>query len=417
MSGLVDWLVAALLVVLGRLLVRSELRAREPLFALGNIAAAYYFFVEGKHRHYELLFGVTCAAYLALASLHYLALRRLARRAGFWPWVAFGLPIAVLVVVRYVPVASFGALMSPRIRAALERHSDFTLSAAFVGLSYVAFRTSRLVLDVRNGAVPCPTYAQYLGFTFFAPTLLVGPISPYALHREGFDATRRPAIPIGRALSRVLMGAVKYRFLGPLFDQVGYAGLLLDGHPHAWLDVPVAAVAYYLYLYCNFAGFCDIAIGVAGLMGIPVAENFAQPFGARNVREFWNRWHITLSLYMRDVLFSPLSRALVRLFGTARSNEAIAVTIFVVFLLVGMWHGVGWHYAVFGVLHGVAMVANHYYTLFLKRRLGKAGFAAYNRSRVIEGLAVAATFVYVSATIFFFANDWNAMQTIARALR
>ena len=112
-----------------------------------------------------------------------------------------------------------------------------------------------------------------------------------------------------------------------------------------------------------------------------------------------------------------MSRALVRLFGTARSNEAIALTIFVVFLLVGMWHGVGWHYAAFGALHGLAMVANHYYTLLLKRRLGKAGFAAYNRSRVIAALAVSATFLYVTATIFFFANDWTAMQTIARALR
>jgi len=417
MFGPIDLLVATLLVVSGRLLVRSELKLKEPLFALGNLAAAYYFFVAGRHRNYELVFAVACAAYVALASLHYLALRRFARRAGLWPWVAFGLPIAVLVVVRYVPVLSFGGLVSPRLRGALERHTDFTLSAAFLGLSYVAFRTSRLVLDVRNGAVPCPTYAQYLGFTFFAPTLSVGPISPYALYREGFDAAERPVIPLGRALLRVLIGAVKYRFFGPLFDQIGYEGLLLDGHPHARVDVPVAAVAYYLYLYCNFSGFCDIAIGVAGLMGIPVAENFAQPFGARNVREFWNRWHITLSLYMRDVLFSPLSRALVRLFGTARSNEAIALTIFVVFLLVGMWHGVGWHYAAFGALHGLAMVANHYYTLLLKRRLGKAGFAAYNRSRVIAALAVSATFLYVTATIFFFANDWTAMQTIARALR
>jgi D-alanyl-lipoteichoic acid acyltransferase DltB (MBOAT superfamily) len=417
MFDLVDLLVAALFVVGGRLLVRSRLPARDALFALGNVAAAYYFFVAGKHRHYELVFGLVCATYLVLASLHYLALRRLACRAGLWPWVAFGLPIVALVVVRYVPVLSFGGLVSARLRGALERHTDFTLSAAFVGLSYVAFRTSRLVLDVRNGAVPCPTYAEYLGFAFFAPTLPVGPISPYALHRSGFDSATRPALPLGRALLRVLMGVVKYRFFGSLFDQLGYAGLLLDGHPHAWVDVPVAAIAYYLYLYCNFSGFCDIAIGVAGAMGIPVAENFARPFGARNVREFWNRWHITLSLYMRDVLFSPLSRALVRLFGTARSNEAIAVTIFVVFLLVGMWHGVGWHYAVFGCLHGIAMVANHYYTLFLKRRLGKAGFAAYNGSRAIEAVAVSATFVYVTATIFFFANDWQAMQAIARALR
>ena len=115
---------------------------------------------------------------------------------------------------------------------------------------------------------------------------------------------------------RVLVGAVKFKFFGPLLNQLTYSGLLLDGHPHLWVDLPIAAVAYYLYLYCNFSGFCDIAIGGAGLMGIPVAENFANPFAARNMKDYWNRWHITLSLYMRDVVFSPLSKALVRSFRT-----------------------------------------------------------------------------------------------------
>ena len=102
-------------------------------------------------------------------------------------------------------------------------------------------------------------------------------------------------------------------------------------------------VFYYLYLYCNFSGYCDMAIGAAGLIGIPVAENFNNPFAARNVKDFWNRWHITLSSYMRDVVFAPLSKNLVRAMGPAYANHAIALTITVVFLLVGVWHGVGWY--------------------------------------------------------------------------
>ncbi len=213
------------------------------------------------------------------------------------------------------------------------------------------------------------------------------------------------------------MGTVKYRFLGPLLNQLTYSGLLLDGHPHPWVDLPIAAVAYYLYLYCNFSGFCDIAVGGAGLMGISVSENFANPFAAQNLQAFWNRWHITLSTYMRDVVFSPLSIALVRRFGARHPAHAIAVTIVVVFLLVGIWHGVGWNFFAFGAAQAIGLVGQHYYTIALKRWLGKQGLAAYNRNPWIHAVAVVITFTYVTASMFFFANDLHSMREIFTVLR
>ena len=215
----------------------------------------------------------------------------------------------------------------------------------------------------------------------------------------------------------VIVGAVKYRFIGPLLNQLTYSGLLLDGHPHFWIDLPVSAIAYYLYLYCNFSGFCDIAIGAAGMMGISVAENFNHPLTSRNLKDFWNRWHITLSQYMRDIVFTPLSKTLVRLLGPNHANEAIAITIMVVFLLVGIWHGVGWHYAAFGAAHGIGLTVHHYYSVALKKRLGREGFAAYNQNRIIHIFAVMLTFSYVTACLFLFANDGAAMFDIYSALR
>ena len=152
-------------------------------------------------------------------------------------------------------------------------------------------------------------------------------------------------------------------------------------------------------------------------MGISVAENFTHPFSARNMADFWNRWHITLSHYMRDVVFSPLSVTLVRLLGPARANDAIAMTIMVVFLIIGVWHGNGWNYVAFGAAHGLGVVTNHYYTIALKKRLGKQGYAAYMRNPAIHAAAVSLTFVYVTATLFLFANEWPAMKTIFSTLR
>jgi D-alanyl-lipoteichoic acid acyltransferase DltB (MBOAT superfamily) len=328
----------------------------------------------------------------------------------------FCAPIALLVVVRYVPLSSVAGF-NPAWASILRANPHFDSAAYFfVGISYMAFRTSYLALEVRNLNVGMPSLADYLGFAFFMPTLPVGPISRYGTFVRGFSDSERPEISATQALLRIAVGAVKLRFLGPLADQFSYKGLLLDEHPHVWFDFPIAAVGYYLFLYCNFSGFCDMAIGMAGLMRIPVDENFDSPFAADSVKDFWNRWHITLSHYMRDVLFTPLSKALVGVFGPGQANQAIAAAIVVVFLTIGVWHGVGWNYAAFGAVHAAGVVTNHYYSIFLKRKLGPKRFAAYNRNPVVEVIAVAATFSFVAFSMFFFANDWGAMKAIVRSL-
>jgi D-alanyl-lipoteichoic acid acyltransferase DltB (MBOAT superfamily) len=285
-----------------------------------------------------------------------------------------------------------------------------------VGLSYLAFRSSRLVLEVRNGSAPKPNFWQYLHFCFFLPTMPVGPINTYANYRRGFEA--KPLdFPVGTCALRILVGFVKFGFLGSLCTQLGYSSLLLDDHFHHWIDLPVAMLFYYLYLYCNFSGFCDMAIGVAGLIGVPVPENFNNPFAARNVKDFWNRWHMTLSQYMRDVVFSPLSKFFGHLLGPRQLDQAIALTIVVVFLLIGIWHGVGWNFAAYGAVHALGVVTNHYYTIGLKKWLGRDRMRAYNANPWIHAVAVALTFCYCGASLFFFANTFPEMKEILSSLR
>ncbi len=402
-------LAAGIYVVLGRWIVGLRNRGRDPLFAVLNLAATYFFFYAGNTR-FRLLFFLCFLVYVGVIAIQFLAMWRLSRRRDWVPWIAFWIPIAVLVFVRCVSVEHFSSLFHSGIRAVLERHPEINLNILFFGVSYMSFRTSYLVLEVRNGAVPRPNFWQYVGFAFFAPTMSVGPINTYSLHHRAFRGTDASPHTGRPGCSAVLVGTVKYRFFGPLLNQLTYSGLLLDGHPHLWVDFPIAVVGYYLFLYCNFSGFCDIAIGGAGLMRISVAENFNDPFAARNPKDFWNRWHITLSHYMRDVVFSPLSKKLAGVFGPRHLNAAIATAIMIVFLLIGIWHGLGWHYAAFGVVQGIGVAGNHYYAVILKRRLGKERFAAYNRSRIIHGVAVIANFIFVAASMFLFAVDWQMMK-------
>jgi D-alanyl-lipoteichoic acid acyltransferase DltB (MBOAT superfamily) len=281
----------------------------------------------------------------------------------------------------------------------------------------MAFRLSYLVLQVRNDVVRMPTLSEYLGFAFFLPTMLVGPINPFSTHQESIDSIDRRPIDPGACLLRIIVGATKFFFLGSLANQLTYTGIFLDNKPHGLFDLAVAIIFYYLFLYLNFSGFCDIAIGIGGLIGIRIKENFDNPFAAKNVKEFWNRWHITLSEYTKDVIFAPASKALIKKLGPARMNFSIAASILLVFLIVGIWHGVGWHFVVFGLIHAAGVIANHYYTIWMKRRLGRDRYKAYNENRLINWLAMIVTFVYVALSFAVFANDYYMMRVIGHGLR
>lgn len=389
-------------VAIGRVLVKW-LRGhwRDLTFAALNIAALYLFLFHDPDKDPRSI--PTYLTYIALVIFQYVMFRAFVAKKGPLPWLAFFTPILILILIRYFPAKLYAG-----------PHLPYGLF--FIGISYLAFRSSYLVLEVRNGTVPAPNLCQYVSFCFFLPTMSVGPINPYSNYAQGF-AAQPPIIPKARAALRILVGAIKFKFLGSICAQLGYSNLLFDDHYHHWIDLFVAVLFYYLFLYLNFSGFCDMAIGAAGLIGIPVAENFDSPFAARNVRDFWNRWHITLSHYMRDVVFSPLSKFLVRVTGPARANHAIAITIGVVFLLVGVWHGVGWNFAAYGAAHALGVVTNHYYTIFLKKRLGRDGFKAYNANPWIRAVAVGLTFCYCAATLLFFANTFPELKKMFSLFR
>jgi D-alanyl-lipoteichoic acid acyltransferase DltB (MBOAT superfamily) len=351
------------------------------------------------------------AIYFSTVAFHYLLLRAFAARAGWVPWIAFLFPIAAMLTVKYVP-----ALSTP-FQAQLQFIGKRHIAEFFVGISYMAFRLSHMVLEVRNGVVPPPSFSEHLSFALFTPTLAVGPINPYSVFRSSLYKRDRTVTPAGRSALRVIVGLTKYLFLASLLEQLSYSGLLFDSHPHPWIDLPVAAIAFYLYLYLNFSGYCDMAIGTSGLLGIRVIENFDAPFRAKNPQDFWNRWHISLSAYMRDMVFSPLSKALIRGLGPASTPHAIAAASLTVFLLIGAWHGLAWNFLIFGALHGGGVVACHYYTILLKKRLGKRGYTAYNNDWRIRWIGIAGTFVFAASTLFFFANSLGRQSEIFQLLR
>jgi D-alanyl-lipoteichoic acid acyltransferase DltB (MBOAT superfamily) len=384
---------------------------REVVLALLNTAGVFYFLIYSIPSHTHKSAIIAYVLYLFIVLFQYVMLVLFSQAKMGLTWLAFFTPIAALIVIRYVPF-QFYVSLAHAFGKQLYNHPG----SLMIGISYLAFRCSRLVLEIRNGLVKQPGFWEYINFSFFLPTMSVGPINTYANFRLGFEALPWN-VPVGRALLRCQVGFVKFKYLGGVFGKMSYHGFLENGHPHSWVALPIVMVFYYLYLYCNFSGFCDMAIGAAALIGIPVLENFNNPFAARNMKDFWNRWHITLSQWMRDIVFAPLSKFLVRVMGPTRVNHAIALAILVVFLLIGIWHGVGWNYAIFGLLQAFGVVANHYYTIGLKKWLGREGFKTYMENRWIHAVAVASTFCYSAAALLFFANTLTEVKQIFESLR
>src|SRR5207245_2807238 len=125
----------------------------------------------------------------------------------------------------------------------------------------------------------------------------------------------------------------------------------------SWL----ATIAYALQVYCDFSGYTDMALGTAHMLGYKLAQNFNLPYISANISEFWRRWHISLSSWLRDYLFIPLGGSRLALWKTCRN-------LVIVMALGGLWHGASWHYVVFGVLQGLMLVVHRIFRTFCERR-------------------------------------------------
>ncbi|NJM53666.1 MAG: hypothetical protein HC846_09925, partial [Blastocatellia bacterium] len=196
-----------------------------PIFTLGS---------EAIIRHIGLI-----GFYVLIVAVGFYLMRAFSKRQGILPWLAFFYPIAILIIIKYLH--SFWNPLLDRFE-----WKDWVITATIIGLSYMAFRLSYLVLEVRNGTAQMPTLSEYLGFAFFLPTLVVGPINPFSTHQNSIQEISKTTIPVGRCLMRIIVGATKYLFLANLANQLSYSGIFLDGKPHAMIDLVVAVIFYYL---------------------------------------------------------------------------------------------------------------------------------------------------------------------------
>ena len=261
-----------------------------------------------------------------------------------------------------------------------------------LGISFFTFTQIAFLVDTYRGEVKEYNFVHYLLFVTYFPHLIAGPIlhhkemmpqfahaSTYRVNLDNFGLGMTLFV-MGLAKKVVLADSLA-EFPGPIFAAVQAGGqpMLFE----AW----IAALSYTLQLYFDFSGYSDMAIGLALMFNVRLPQNFHSPYKATNIIEFWRRWHMTLSRFLRDYLYIPLG-------GNRKGKLRRYVNLFATMLLGGLWHGAGWTFVVWGGLHGLFLVINHAWRAF-KPYLGwgDGGWMAQRLSLMLTFLAVVVAWV------------------------
>jgi alginate O-acetyltransferase complex protein AlgI len=366
----------------------ARVRIVRLTFLLG---ASYFFYAQSGLPFLALIFACSTADFLlshAIGRAEDPGLRK--------AWLALTV-VMNLGVLAYFKYAKFGVDSALAAFEAFGVHLPAPVLAIAlpVGISFFTFESMSYVIDVyRRELPPHPSYLEYLTFVAFFPHLVAGPIvRPRDLLPQ---LARSPVWQEGEASCALLLIATG------LFKKLAIADYLALNLVDRVFDAPtqysalecyVAMVSYAVQIYADFSGYTDIAIGSAALLGIRFPPNFAAPYQAHDIVDFWRRWHISLSTWLRDYLYIPLG-------GNRHGSLRTYANLIATMLLGGLWHGASWTFVVWGGLHGVALACNRAF----RERFGDV----LRHQPALRVLSTFATFHFVVlAWVFFRAHTFR----------
>ncbi len=255
-----------------------------------------------------------------------------------------------------------------------------------LALSFVTFQTIAYLVDCFDGNIPKTNLKKYALFIAFFPQLIAGPIVRYNFMMSQFEDVKNHSINLKNiyiGLIVIAIGLMKKILiadnLSPIVDQGFNAQEQLS-----FFDSWFTSLGFTFQIYFDFSGYIDMATGIALLFNINLPSNFNSPFKASGMINFWQRWHITLSTFLTNYIYYPLSRS----FKDLTFTKSMLITM-IVFLIAGLWHGPSWLFVTFGGLHGLGLILNHIYKKLSTFELNKV-------------LSIFLTFNYVNFTLIFF---------------
>lgn len=345
-----SFLLLFLPLVLALYALQARRRISSALLMRGLIFASLIFYAAWDWRHLPVLLGSFLVNYM-------IGQRLWVTHQRLWLRLGIGLNLSLLAWFKYR--LFFVESLHPLVGA--EWAVSGLQLALPLGISFFTFQQIAWLVDLRHRQVALPSLTEYAFFVTFFPQLIAGPIVharevlPQVRHH--WPAWRISTFAAGVALLSLGL-AKKVLIADPLDAPVSALFEQAANGAHIGGEVPwLAGFGYGVQLYFDFSGYADIAIGLGLMLGLKLPVNFASPYKSRSPIEFWRRWHITLSHFLRDYLYVPLG-------GRQRRYLALMLTM----LLGGLWHGAGWQFLLWGALHGVALCLAHGWTRHIRWR-------------------------------------------------
>ena len=313
------------------------------------VGASYLFYGSANWKFCFLLAGVTLGNQLFA---HLIARAPSQRRKKQLVGAAVALNLGLLGVFKYYAffVEDVDRLLNT---TGLGLPLPLLTIALPIGVSFFTFQAITYVVDTYRGHVEPASLLDVAVYLSFFSHLVAGPIVRASEFLPQIQTPRDPKnVAVGAGIFLIAVGLIKKVAIADYLAREVVDPVFAVPEAHQAPDVIFGAYAYAAQIYCDFSGYTDMAIGLALLMGIVFPQNFNRPYRSLSIREFWRRWHITLSRFLRDYLYIPLG-------GNRKGRARTYVNLLITMLLGGLWHGAAWGFVVWGGIHGTALVIEH----------------------------------------------------------
>ena len=331
------------------LAISWALMTRQALWKVFILAASYIFYAAADPRFCLLLAAITIASQLAVTFIHRSddeRTRKLIMAAG----VAFDL--GILIVFKYYAffVSDVGDALDT---VGLGMPLPLLTIALPIGVSFFSFQAVTYVVDTyRRQTEPASLMDAAIYLSFF-PHLVAGPIVRASEFLPQLKSPRNPnRVAVGAGITLIALGLVKKLMIADYLARELVDPVFAVPQAFAAPDALLAAYGYAAQIYCDFSGYTDMAIGLALMMGFVFPQNFNSPYRATGFRDFWRRWHLTLSRFLRDYLYIPLG-------GNRKGKLRTNVNLMITMTLGGLWHGASWNFIAWGAFQGTGLITEH----------------------------------------------------------